>query len=125
MNFKTRKLVSPPDLNPAGTLFGGELLKWIDEEIAIFAMCQLNTNHVVTKYVSEINFTNPAYNGDIVEIGAEVISLGNTSVTCKCEVRIKGTDVKVITIEKIVFVHVDINGRPKPHGLTMEELDKQ
>ena len=125
MNFQTRKLVSPPDLNPARTLFGGQLLKWIDEEVAIYAMCQLNTNHVVTKYMSEINFINPAFNGDIVEIGAEVIGVGNTSITLKCEVRVKDTSVKVISIDKIVFVQVDRNGRPKSHGLTLEEMRKE
>jgi hypothetical protein len=32
MNFHTRKWVKPEDLNPNGTLFGGSLLRWIDEE---------------------------------------------------------------------------------------------
>ena len=30
MKFKTRKLVTPADLNPRGTLHGGQLLKWIE-----------------------------------------------------------------------------------------------
>lgn len=122
MTFKTRKLVAPPDLNPAETLFGGQLLKWIDEETAIYAMCQLGDNFVVTKYMSEINFRNPAFQGDIIEIGAEVIDVGNTSITLKCEVRVKDTKVIIVTIEKIVLVHVDQNGRPKPHNKTLEQL---
>lgn len=122
MVFKTRKLVSPPDLNPAETLFGGQLLKWIDEETAIYAMCQLGSNFIVTKYMSEINFRNPAFQGDIIEIGAEVIGVGNTSVTLRCEVRVKDTKVVIITIDKIVLVHVDQNGRPKPHNKTIEDL---
>jgi len=51
MNFKTRKLVKPPDLSPSGALMGGVLMEWIDEEASIFVMCQLNENHVVTKYI--------------------------------------------------------------------------
>lgn len=125
MNFKTRKLIAPPDLNPAETLFGGQLLKWIDEETAIYAMCQLGDNFVVTKYMSEINFRNPAYQGDIIEIGAEVTDVGNTSLTLRCEVRVKDTKVVIISIEKIVLVHVDQNGRPKPHKKTLVELKKQ
>lgn len=125
MNFKTRKLIAPPDLNPAETLFGGQLLKWIDEETAIYAMCQLGDNFVVTKYMSEINFRNPAYQGDIIEIGAEVTDVGNTSLTLRCEVRVKDTKVVIISIEKIVLVHVDQNGRPKPHKKTLAELKKQ
>jgi acyl-CoA hydrolase len=122
MTFKTRKLVAPPDLNPAETLFGGQLLKWIDEETAIYAMCQLGDNFVVTKYMSEINFRNPAFQGDIIEIGAEVTDVGNTSITLRCEVRVKDTKVIIVTIDKIVLVHVDQNGRPKPHNKTLEEL---
>ncbi len=41
MNFHTRKWVKPEDLNPNGTLFGGSLLRWIDEEAAIYAIIQL------------------------------------------------------------------------------------
>jgi hypothetical protein len=34
MRFHTRKWIKPEDLNPNGTLFGGQLLAWIDEELA-------------------------------------------------------------------------------------------
>lgn len=52
MNFHTRKWVKPEDLNPNGTLFGGSLLRWIDEEAAIYAIIQLGNQRVVTKYIS-------------------------------------------------------------------------
>ena len=122
MNFKTRKLVSPPDLNPKGTLFGGQLLKWIDEEAAIYAMCQLDSKNVVTKYMSEINFVNPAHNGDIIEIGAKVTAFGRTSMTMSCEVRLKGTQKTIIKIDKIVFVHLGDDGKPAPHGKGFVEI---
>ena len=54
MEFRTRKLIKPEDLNAGHTLFGGQLLKWIDEEAAIYAMCQLNNQRVTTKFMSEI-----------------------------------------------------------------------
>jgi len=34
MKYRTRKLIKPSDLNARGTLFGGQVLKWIDEEAA-------------------------------------------------------------------------------------------
>ncbi len=120
MNFYSRKLIKPEDLNPNNTLFGGSLLRWIDEEAAIFAICQLNTDKLVTKFISEINFINSARAGDIIEMGMEVIRFGHTSITFRCEVRNKFNKRKIITIEQIVFVHVDENGRPKPHGVTTE-----
>jgi acyl-CoA hydrolase len=36
MKFHTRKWVKPEDLNPNGSLFGGKLLAWIDEEAALY-----------------------------------------------------------------------------------------
>jgi len=56
MKFFSRKLIKPGDLNANNTLFGGALLKWIDEEAGIYAMTKLDTKQVVTKYISEIDY---------------------------------------------------------------------
>ena len=118
MNFRTRKLIKPEDLNARGTLFGVRVLAWIDEEAAIFAICQLGQKNIVTKAMSEINFVNTAKTGDIAEIGCELVSFGTTSVTLSCEVRNKDTKKTIIKIDKIVFVLLDDDGKPKPHGKT-------
>lgn len=117
MNYYTRKLIKPEDLNARGTLFGGQLLKWIDEEASIFTICQLKERSIVTKAMSEINFVSSAKLGDIVEIGCELVQFGTTSVTISCEVRNKDTKQTIIKIDKIVFVAVDENGIPTPHEM--------
>jgi len=118
MNFYTRKWVKPEDLNAHGTLFGGRLLSWIDEEAAIYAIVQLETNGCVTKYMSEINFINSARQGDIIELGIKAIHFGNTSITLTCEVRNKISHKTILTIDKIVFVSLDETGKPVKHGKT-------
>ncbi|MFM2129101.1 MAG: hypothetical protein RL477_647 [Pseudomonadota bacterium] len=118
MEFRTRKLVKPQDLNPHGTLFGGRALEWIDEEAAIFASCQLGTNSIVTKLMSTVNFVSSARSGDIVEIGCEVVGVGRTSITIHCEVRNKETGAMITEVDKIVFVQVDAEGRPTPHKVS-------
>jgi len=118
MNFHTRKWVKPEDLNPNGTLFGGSLLRWIDEEAAIYAIVQLDNHHVVTKYISEINFVSSAKKGDIIEMGITATAFGNTSLTMRCEVRNKITRKSILTIDKLVFVNMDEAGNPFPHGKT-------
>jgi acyl-CoA thioesterase YciA len=118
MNFHTRKWVKPEDLNPNHTLFGGRLLQWIDEEAALYAIIQLENPHVVTKYISEINFISAPRQGDIIEIGIVATHFGNTSLTMRCEVRNKLTREQLLTIDKLVFVNVDKEGRPAPHGKT-------
>ena len=122
MNFHTRKWVKPEDLNPNGSLFGGSLLRWIDEEAAIYAIVQLGNPRVVTKYISEINFVSSAKQGDIIEIGIDVVKFGNTSITLKCEVRNIMTWDTIITIDTITMVSLDDEGKPKPHEKTTIEF---
>ena len=118
MNFHTRKWIKPEDLNPNGSLFGGSLLKWIDEEAAIYAICQLENSRVVTKYMSEINFVSSGKLGDIIEMGITATGFGNTSLTMCCEVRNKITKKSILTIDKIVFVNMNDDGEPSAHGKT-------
>ena len=121
MNYHTRKWIKPEDLNANHTLFGGKLLQWIDEEAALYSIVQLENPRTVTKYISEINFVNSAKQGDIIEIGIEAVNFGRTSITLRCDVRNKMTHQTIITIDKIVFVSLDENGNPQPHGKTEVE----
>jgi acyl-CoA hydrolase len=118
LNFHTRKWVKPEDLNPNHTLFGGRLLQWIDEEAVIYAIIQLENPYVVTKLISEINFINSPRQGDIIELGIVATNFGTTSITMRCEVRNKLTHEMILTIERMVFVNLDTNGKPAPHGKT-------
>ena len=115
MRFLSRRLVMPNDLNYANSLFGGRALEWIDEESAIYAICQLETNQLVTKHIGEINFESPAMQGDVVEFGLETKQVGRTSIT------------KTICLaDDIVFVQVDRETRlPVAHGKTFDELQKR
>lgn len=124
MNFHTRKWVKPEDLNANGSLFGGSLLRWIDEEAAIYAILQLGTHRVVTKLISEINFESSALQGDLVEMGLTATQFGRTSLTMRAVVRNMITRKRILTIERIVFVSVDEHGRPTPHGYTDITYDR-
>ena len=118
MNFHTRKWVKPEDLNPNGTLFGGSLLRWIDEEAAIYAIVQLENQKDVTKLISEVNFLSSAEQSDIIELGITATAFGRTSITMRCVVRNKITHKNILTIERMVFVNMGPDGKPAPHGKT-------
>jgi acyl-CoA hydrolase len=116
----------PQDLNYANSLFGGRALEWIDEESAIYATCQLETNCLVTKHIGEISFESPAAKGDIVEFGLETKAVGRTSITVSCLVRNKATKKTICFADDIVFVAVNADTRqPMPHGKTADALEKQ
>ena len=124
MNFHTRKWVKPEDLNPNGTLFGGRLLAWIDEEAALYTIVQLENRHIVTKFMSEINFINAPVQGDIIELGIEAIDFGRTSLTLRCKVRNKLNHLDVLTVDRIVMVNLGEGGIPTPHDKTEIEFVK-
>lgn len=121
MRFHTRKWVKPEDLNANETLFGGRVLAWVDEECALYSIIQLENKKVVTKYMSEINFMSTARQGDIVEIGIEVVKFGKSSLTLNCEVRNKMTQETIVTVDNVIMVNLDENGKPTPHGKTKVE----
>ena len=124
MRFHTRKWVKPEDLNPNGSLFGGQLLAWIDEEAALYTIIQFENSKIVTKFISEINFMSSAVQGDIVELGIDVIKFGKTSITLKCEARNKMTRETILTVDHIVMVNLGPDGKPAPHGKTQIEFVK-
>ncbi len=124
MNFHTRKWVKPEDLNPNGTLFGGRLLEWIDEEAALYTIVQLENKRIVTKFMSEINFIKAPIQGDIIEIGIEAIGFGKSSITLRCEVRNKLTREEILSIDRLVMVNLGPDGKSAPHGKTKVEYVK-
>ncbi len=124
MKFYSRKLIKPENLNANNTLFGGSLLRWIDEEAGIYTMTKLRTQKVVTKFISEINFISSARQGDVIEIGMEFVSIGRTSITMRCLVRNLFSQKQIISIDKIVFVQVDDDENAVPHNMTIEDIKR-
>lgn len=114
--------MKPEDLNRNGSLFGGILLKWIDEEAAIYTITMPRSPYVVTKRVSEINLISSARAGDILEMGMKVVKVGRSSLTLKCDVRNTMTHHTMVKIEEIVFVNLDFSGFPAAHGKRLEDL---
>ena len=123
MIYKTRKLIKPEDLNAGNTLFGGKIMQWVDEEAAIFAMCQLDTFNVVTRTVT-FDFISPAKQKQIIEIGVEVTNFGTTSITLHVVVRNKNTGQLICDIHNMIFVSVDEEGKKVAHGKSFFEKIK-
>lgn len=113
-----RKWVKPEDLNQHGALFGGRLLQWVDEEAAIVAVAQLGTIDVVTRHMSAIDFVSRADRGDLLELEYRVAAFGRTSITLSCRVENAVTGGEVLTLNEIVFVAVDGDGKTVVHGRT-------
>ena len=74
--------------------------------------------------MSEINFRSSAKQGDIVEIGIDVVKFGKTPLTLTCQVRNMMTREIIITIDTITMVSLGTDGKPKAHGKTQIEYVK-
>jgi len=119
-NHLVRKWVKPEDLNQHGTLFGGRLLEWVDMEAAIVAATQLGTTDVVTRHLSAVDFVARANRGDLLELEYAVAAFGRTSITLSCRVFNAVTGHDILTLDRIVCVAVDDEGRAVEHGQTTE-----
>ena len=117
-----RRLVAPEDMNPADRLFGGRIMQWADEAVALYAMCQMKTKNIVTLKVSEILFKNPAYRGDVLEFYTKNKKVGTSSLQVECVVKRKNIPQDaaehVILQCDFTFVAIDENGKPTPHGMS-------
>ncbi|WP_166869665.1 acyl-CoA thioesterase [Salinibacterium sp. ZJ70] len=122
--FRSRRWVKPEDLNAHGTLFGGSLLRWIDEEAAIYAIVQIGNPRAVTKLISEVEFVSSASQSDLIELGIVATTFGRTSITLRAEVRNMITRQRILAIERIVFVGLDEEGVPLPHGYSTITYDR-
>lgn len=110
-----RKLVMYPDLNFSGRLFGGQLMSWIDEALAMMAMARMGTKNIVTKKFGEIVFDAPGLLGDVVEIWCQSCQEGTTSLSMDCRVVVsRGEPARLeqISSSSVVYVALDDAGRP-------------
>ena len=61
-----RKLVLPEHLNSQGSLFGGYLLKWLDEFAYITARLEFPGRRFVTIAMNNVEFRHPIHSGQIL-----------------------------------------------------------
>ena len=74
------KLVLPGDLNQNGYLYGGNLLKWIDEYAWIAATLEYPGSSFVTVALDKVTLKKGVNEGSILKFNIEISHEGNTSV---------------------------------------------
>ncbi|MEM7358032.1 MAG: hotdog domain-containing protein [Pseudomonadota bacterium] len=107
------KIVLPADLNDYGSLFGGTLLKWVDEIAYIRVSLDFPGQHFVTIGLDHVEFRHPIRQGQILRFCCEKTRIGQTSVTYNVKVyRARyETDISEVLFENnITFVCVDSEG---------------
>jgi acyl-coenzyme A thioesterase PaaI-like protein len=80
-----RFLAAPTDAGQGGSVSGGRILEWIDK--AGFACAAgWSGRYCVTAYVGNIDFHRPVQVGDLVEVSAQLVLTGRSSMTIVVDV---------------------------------------
>ena len=112
-----RKLVQPEHMNDQGSLFGGYLLKWIDEFAYITACIEHPGNRFVTIGLDQVEFKHPIGLGEILRFSVSRTRRGRTSVEYLVEVfgeKEAHSAEAALFGTKITFVNVDSSGCKAP-----------
>lgn len=107
------KIVLPADLNDYGSLFGGTLLKWVDEIAYIHVSLDFPAQRFVTIGLDNVEFRHPIMQGQILGFRCTQKRVGNSSVTYQVQVfraRYETDRKEEVFQNKITFVCVDLEG---------------
>lgn len=113
-----RVVATPQDTNAAGDIFGGWIMAQVDVAGSIAAYRRAG-GRVATVAVDSLQFHQPVLVGDLVSCYAEVVKVGNTSITVHVEVFVErdsraGITRLKVTEANLVYVALDERGKPRP-----------
>lgn len=109
--------VPPMYTNWGGDAFGGWIMSQLDIAGSIPAVVRAE-GRVVTRAVKDMVFLKPVRPGDLLSLYAEVVKVGNTSITVFVEVYVQRDPITLEAIRvcegTVTYVAVDDEGRPRP-----------
>ena len=107
-------LICPAHINHYGRLFGGQLLKWIDELAGIVAIRHCGGT-VTTAAIDNLQFHAPAYTGDMIVLQGQVTYVGRSSMEVRVDTYREALDGtrEIINRAYLDMVAIDCKGRPQ------------
>ena len=111
------KLVMPEHMNQYGVLFGGNLLKWVDETAWMAVSLDYPGGRFVTIGMDRVEFKKSVSGGSILRFEVVRQRVGRTSITYDARVfrrELHQSAEDVIFSTDITFVRVDENGVKRP-----------
>jgi len=114
-------LVKGEDLNHHGTLFAGRLAEWFVESSFVAASCAIgNPELIVCVNIHGMKIKAAVRKGDVICLTSKVAYVGKTSIIVYTRVQSETT--KEFPVEGfITFISVDLDGKKRSHGLTLDE----
>jgi len=112
----TARLMMPTDANVLGNVFGGAIMKYMDEIAAIVAWRHAGKN-VVTASIDRMNFYAPVYVGNLLILKASVNYVGKTSMEIGVRLEAQDPTTRRGTHAGscyLTYVALDEKGKPTP-----------
>jgi acyl-CoA hydrolase len=123
----TYQMVFPGDLNSGGVMFGGKVIALMDL-CAGMCVSRWARRAAVTASIDAIQFRAPVRQGQMIEVTARIIYVGNTSCVAHCRVTAQNvvTGDACFTCEGyFTMVCLDENARPVGLPLIPVETPEQ
>jgi acyl-CoA hydrolase len=82
------QLVMPQDANVVGTLFGGQMVSWMDiaaSKAAFRFLKGTEAEVALTRAIDSIEFTQPVHVGNWVNFESRIIKTGNSSIVIQVD----------------------------------------
>lgn len=117
-------LIRPTHINHYGRLFGGDLLKWIDELAGIVAIRHSGAT-VTTAAIDNLQFQAPAYEGDLVVLQGMVTHVGRSSMEIRVDTYKEEKDGTRTMINRAYIDMVAINSDGKPVEVPALRLESE
>ena len=117
-------LICPAHINHYGRLFGGQLLKWIDELAGIVAIRHCGST-VTTAAIDNLQFQAPAYTGDMIVLRGFVTYVGRTSMEVRVDTYRESLDGSREMINRAYIDMVAINCKGQPEEVPQLLLENE
>jgi len=119
-------LICPAHINHYGRLFGGQLLKWIDELAGIVAIRHCGGT-VTTAAIDNLQFQAPAYTGDMIVLLGRVTYVGRTSMEIRVDTYREALDGtrEIINRAYMDMVAINCKGQPEEVPELLLETEEQ
>lgn len=114
--METHVLVRTEHLNHFGSLFGGQMLLWVDESAAMTALTEFPHVRLITRALSNVEFKKQIINGSVCKFVTKRIGIGNTSVRYDVKVYAHPPEQEkseLVFQTEVTFVAIDEKGQKK------------
>ena len=102
-----RVVPMPADANVHGDIFGGWIMAQVDVAGGVLAS-QRARGRVATVAVNSFLFKQPVFIGDLLSFYAEIVRVGNTSITVNVEVYAQRNpaDIEIVKVTEATLTYV-------------------